>query len=95
VRSEAREGGVVRDLFVDSSDVATCNGCRRSWDVERHPTPAYLCPFCNGDERAGKVWEVERTREGWVYRHRVRALMIERYGPVDALERERAVRRGL
>lgn len=33
-------------------DVATCGACWRSWDAERHPTPAGLCPWCNGDERA-------------------------------------------
>ena len=32
--------------------VATCGSCGRSWDCLRHPTPATLCPFCNGDEIA-------------------------------------------
>ena len=35
-------------------DIATCGACGRSWDAERHPTPASLCPFENGDERAAQ-----------------------------------------
>ena len=37
--------------------VATCGTCGRSWDSLRHPTPAMLCPFCNGDETAAAPFE--------------------------------------
>lgn len=37
-------------------NIATCGTCRRSWDAQRHPTPAMLCPFCNGDARAAARW---------------------------------------
>lgn len=37
--------------------VATCGTCGRSWDVLRHPTPATLCPFDNGDETAAAPFE--------------------------------------
>ncbi|MGN7247105.1 hypothetical protein ACTHQ1_05140 [Janibacter anophelis] len=39
-------------------DIATCGTCGRSWDFTAHPTPASLCPFCNGDERAAAPHEV-------------------------------------
>lgn len=39
-------------------DIATCGTCGRSWDYSAHPTPASLCPFCNGDERAATPHEV-------------------------------------
>ena len=45
-------------------DVATCGTCGRSWDAERHPTPASLCPFCNGDEAAAAAHECYRP--AWV-----------------------------
>lgn len=30
-------------------DSATCGTCWRSWCAACYPTPADLCPFCNGD----------------------------------------------
>lgn len=30
-------------------DMATCGTCARAWCYACHPTPAGLCPFCNGD----------------------------------------------
>ena len=42
----------------DPLDVATCGTCYRAWDIVRHPTPADLCPFCNGDEAAAAPYEV-------------------------------------
>lgn len=33
------------------NDVATCGTCRAQWHFDLYPTPASLCPWCNGDER--------------------------------------------
>lgn len=43
---------------MSAPDIATCGTCGRSWDYAAHPTPASLCPFCNGDERAAAPHEV-------------------------------------
>lgn len=37
-------------------DVATCGTCGRSWCFACHPTPASLCPWCNGDG-SGVEWD--------------------------------------
>lgn len=43
-------------------DIATCGTCGRSWDYAAYPTPASLCPFCNGDEQAAAPHEVTPRR---------------------------------
>ena len=43
---------------MSAADIVTCGTCYRSWDFTAHPTPASLCPFCNGDERAAAPHEV-------------------------------------
>lgn len=37
--------------------LAQCGDCLRSWCYDCYPTPASLCPFCNGDERAAAKHE--------------------------------------
>lgn len=76
-------------MEVKETNVATCGTCNRSWDAERCPTPASLCPFCNGDEKRGERWEVKYAGRGiYEYRTSYPGLMQERFGKFADLRTE-------